>query len=156
MQQLVSYIPVILIHAFSRFGISLNALCFYLVFGHIFAHISHFFRLRRGLSGAPCGGIARHALRATRLASPVALRATDAGPLIYALVYTMLVGLYVVPVVSSMLCVFFTLTRSFYNTRRHPAHLVSVPILPPINRYNTSSVVTKPRHSSSNDGMALH
>ena len=53
----------ILIHAFSRFGRRLNAVC-YLVFRRIFAHISQFFRLR--------------------------LRATDAEPLIDALLCTYL------------------------------------------------------------------
>ena len=50
----------ILIHALSRFGRRVIALCFYLVFGHIFAHTSQFLRL-----WGPRGGFS----------------ATDAGPL---------------------------------------------------------------------------
>ena len=56
----------------------LNALCFYLVFRHIVAQISHFFR------GGPPGGFCARNTRNTR----VALRATDAGPLNNALVPT--------------------------------------------------------------------
>ena len=59
-----------------------------LVFRRIFAHIPQFFRLRRPSEGPPggdsrgaFGGLAR-LRRATRLASPVAMCATDAEPLI--------------------------------------------------------------------------
>ena len=74
----------ILIHAFSMFGRRLNAYCC-LIFGHIFAHISKLFGLRRtsrGGLGSPCN--TRHRC--------VALRATDAGPLINAQVYMQALG----------------------------------------------------------------
>ena len=76
----------ILIHAFSRFGRRLNALCFCLVFGHIFAHISQFFRLRRP-SGGPPGALWGTSRGGSPEAPPGGLRATDAGPLINALLH---------------------------------------------------------------------
>ena len=51
----------VLMHAFSRFGRRLNALCFYFVFGHIFAHTWHFFA-----SGGPPGGGSGGLRRVTR------------------------------------------------------------------------------------------
>ena len=83
-----------MIHAFSRFGRCLNALCC-LSFAHILVHISQEKSAPAalpggppgGASGNPCGGLAR-LRRATRLASPVAVPATDAGPLINALAWS--------------------------------------------------------------------
>ena len=63
-------------NAFSRFWRRLNALCFCLFFGHIFAHTWSiaFFSLPAALRSPPAARNTRH--------RRVTLRATDAGPLI--------------------------------------------------------------------------
>ena len=92
-----------MIHAFSRFGWRLNALCC-LVIAHILVHISQYLSLPRvspgalrGPSGGPCTRLAR---RAIRFVSPLVVPATDAGPPIYALI--------------SINCWWFDLQRAFF------------------------------------------